>query len=152
MIAVDALLVLVGLPVVACDAYLGLLTVLSSRPPVPASSPPRLRFRILIPAHDEVLGVASTVENLLGVDYPRELFDVQVIADNCVDATAEKARAAGALVLERNDDVQRGKGYALHYAFERLPADVDAAVVIDADTLASSNLLRAFAARREAGA
>jgi cellulose synthase/poly-beta-1,6-N-acetylglucosamine synthase-like glycosyltransferase len=48
--------------------------------------------------------------------------------------------------------VERGKGYALHYAFERLPQNVDAAVVIDADTIPSPNLLAAFAARLEAGA
>lgn len=152
MILVDLLLVLVGLPVAACAAYLLSLTILSARPPVLRGGSPKARFRVLIPAHNEVLGVASTVENLLSLDYPRELFDVQVIADNCVDATADAARAAGALVLERTDAEQRGKGYALHYAFERLPPEVDAAVVIDADTLASPNLLRAFAARLEAGA
>jgi cellulose synthase/poly-beta-1,6-N-acetylglucosamine synthase-like glycosyltransferase len=92
------------------------------------------------------------VESLLAVDYPRELFDVLVIADNCTDDTAARARAAGALVLERTSETERGKGYALHYAFERLPRETDAAVVIDADTLVSRNLLRAFDARLEAGA
>jgi hypothetical protein len=55
-------------------------------------------------------------------------------------------------VLERRSDTERGKGYALHYAFDRLPETVDAAVVIDADTLVSPNLLVAFDARVTAGA
>lgn len=141
-----------AVPTVFCAAYLFALTALSARLPLPAPLVPRLRFRILVPAHNEAAGIAGTVESLLAVDYPRELFDVLVIADNCTDDTAARARAAGALVLERTSETERGKGYALHYAFERLPRETDAAVVIDADTLVSRNLLRAFDARLEAGA
>lgn len=149
---VDVALALLGVPVLLCCAYLGFLTLLSGRLPAPAAPDPRSRFRVLIPAHNESAGIAPTIEGLLALDYPKELFDVVVIADNCADDTAERARAAGAMVLERRSETERGKGYALHYAFERLPENVDAAVVIDADTLPSPNLLRAFAARLEAGA
>ena len=148
----DAALAVLGAPVLLAASYLLLLTVLSRRQSLPALGAPTTRFRVLIPAHDEAGGIRATIENLKALDYPRELFDVVVIADNCSDDTAERAREAGALVLERHDDLARGKGYALHYAFERLPDDVDAAVVIDADTLASANLLRAFASRISAGA
>jgi cellulose synthase/poly-beta-1,6-N-acetylglucosamine synthase-like glycosyltransferase len=86
------------------------------------------------------------------LDYPQDLYEILVIADNCSDDTANRAREAGAAVLERNDGTLRGKGYALKYAFERLPEAIDAVVVIDADTLASPNLLRAFAARLDLGA
>jgi cellulose synthase/poly-beta-1,6-N-acetylglucosamine synthase-like glycosyltransferase len=141
-----------ALPTTLCAAYLLALTLLSGRLPVPSPASAKLRFRIMVPAHDESAGIAGTVESLLAIDYPRELFDVLVIADNCKDDTAARARAAGALVLERTSETERGKGYALHYAFERLPKEVDAAVVIDADTLVSRNLLQAFAARIEAGA
>jgi cellulose synthase/poly-beta-1,6-N-acetylglucosamine synthase-like glycosyltransferase len=89
---------------------------------------------------------------LLRVDYPRELFEVVVVADNCDDDTAEQARAAGATVMVRNDTEKRGKGYALDHAFSATPPEVDAVVVIDADTLVSPNLLQAFSARRELGA
>src|SRR5882672_8297430 len=138
------LLTALAVPTVLCAGYLLALTLLSARLPVPVPSVPRLRFRILVPAHDESAGIAGTVESLLAVDYPRELFDVLVIADNCTDDTAARARAAGAVVLERTSETERGKGYALHYAFGRLPEEIDAAVVIDADTLVSQNLLRAF--------
>jgi len=148
----DLLLALLGLPVLACAGYLMLLTVLSGRPRTPIAAAPRKRFRVVIPAHDESGGIAATIESLYAIDYPRELFDVLVVADNCTDDTADRARKAGASVLERRNDVERGKGYALNYAFERLPENVDAAVVIDADTLVSPNLLRAFATRLEAGA
>lgn len=136
----------------AAASYLALHTALSGKPkPWPAVTP-RKRFHFIVPAHNEAAGIAETVSSLLRVDYPRELFEVVVVADNCADDTAERARQAGAVVLERNDTTLRGKGYALHYAFERLPPEVDAVVVIDADTLVSTNILRAFAARLEAGA
>ncbi len=40
-----------------------------------------------------------------------------VVADNCSDATAEIARAMGATVIERHDETNKGKGYALDYGF-----------------------------------
>jgi hypothetical protein len=55
-------------------------------------------------------------------------------------------------VLERHDLEHRGKGYALDHAFSSTPEQIDAVVVIDADTLVSPNILRAFAARRDLGA
>ena len=148
----DWALVALGVPVFVCAAYLLLLTLLSARLPTPPPGTQKTRFRIVIPAHDEAAGIASTVENLRKLDYPQDLYEVLVIADNCSDDTAARAREAGAAVLERNDSALRGKGYALKYAFERLPEAVDAVIVIDADTVASPNLLRAFAARIDLGA
>jgi cellulose synthase/poly-beta-1,6-N-acetylglucosamine synthase-like glycosyltransferase len=77
-----------------------------------------------------------------------------VIADNCSDATSSIATRAGAHVFERTNPDQRGKGYALKFAFERSATEAwaDAVVVIDADAEASANLLEAFAARIEHGA
>jgi 1,2-diacylglycerol 3-beta-glucosyltransferase len=148
----DLLLVLLSLPVLAGGAYLFVATVLSWRPPVPATVEPQRRFRFIVPAHNESAGIASTVVSLKEVDYPSTLFDVLVVADNCDDDTAQQAAAAGAVVLERQDKERRGKGYALLLAFSNLPPNVDAVVVVDADTLVSPNILRAFAARRDLGA
>jgi 1,2-diacylglycerol 3-beta-glucosyltransferase len=148
----DLLLALVGVAVALPSAYLLLLTLLSARLRPPVYEAPKHRFRIVVPAHNEALGIAESVRNLLALDYPRELYDVFVVADNCSDDTAPLAQAAGAKVLVRVDEQLRGKGYALRYAFEGLPADVDAVVVVDADTLVSPNLLRAFSARLALGA
>ncbi len=134
------------------SAYLATLTALSAKPQPPPAAEASKRFRFIVPAHNESAGIAATVRSLLTVDYPPALFDVVVVADNCTDDTAAQARDAGAQVLERNDLTLRGKGYALHHAFERLPENVDAVVVIDADTLVSPNILQAFAARLLAGA
>ena len=151
---IDLLLVLSSLPVLGASLYLAALALLARRPPVRPAPTPRLRFDIVVPAHNEESEIAQTVESLLAVDYPRPLFRVTVIADNCSDGTAAKAARAGARVLVRTDAEQRGKGYALAHAFSRSLAEgfADAVVVVDADTIVSRNLLSAFAARFEAGA
>lgn len=113
-----------------------------------------MKFDVVVPAHDEETEIARTVDSLLALDYPRDLCRVLVIADNCGDRTAEYAAAAGAHVIVRTDPGHRGKGYALAYAFTRCLAEgfADAVVVVDADTVVSGNLLRAFAARFDSGA
>lgn len=151
---VDAALSLAALPPLAASGYLAALSALARRgtPPPPAARPPR--FVVVVPAHDEQRGIGETVRSLLALDYPRSLFRVQVVADNCADETAAAAALAGAEVLVRHDPERRGKGYALRFAFDRVleAGDADALVVVDADTLVSANLLSAFAARLACGA
>lgn len=154
MTVLDTLLTVAAMPFLAASAYLAALAVLARRQLPPAAVEPRLRFDIVVPAHNEEAEIAQTVASLRAVEYPRSHFRVLVVADNCSDATAARAAAAGAQVLVRHDTERRGKGYALAYAFERSRADrvADVVVVVDADTLVSPNLLSAFAARFTAGA
>jgi cellulose synthase/poly-beta-1,6-N-acetylglucosamine synthase-like glycosyltransferase len=98
----------------------------------PASSGPRPRTAVLIPAHDEELGIAATVTALREQLAPGDR--LIVIADNCSDGTAATARAAGAEVIERRDTSNRGKGFAIVFAVDHLAADPPQAVIIvDAD-------------------
>jgi 1,2-diacylglycerol 3-beta-glucosyltransferase len=151
---VSALLACAAVPVAFASSYLLLLTLRSRRTEPPTCSAPRTRFQVIVPAHDEARGISQTVASLAAVDYPRDLFEIVVVADNCSDETAARARAAGARVLERFDEKLRGKGYALAHAFEASLAGggTDAVVVVDADTVVSPNLLRAFDVRLQAGA
>jgi cellulose synthase/poly-beta-1,6-N-acetylglucosamine synthase-like glycosyltransferase len=56
---------------------------------------------LIVPAYDEEDVIAAKVANALALDYPRERLQVIVASDGSSDATAERARAAGAdLVLE----------------------------------------------------
>jgi 1,2-diacylglycerol 3-beta-glucosyltransferase len=121
----------------------------------PPSGGPSTSFTILVPAHDEELLVADTVDHLIALDYPRGLFDVHVVADHCRDATAEIARKHGAIVLENVDPDVRGKGPALRWAFDHLDskgAIRDVVVLVDADTSTGRGLLRAFDRRFATGA
>ena len=154
MTLVDVLLAAASLPALAASAYLAGLAVLARRTAPPAAAVPTLKYDVIVPAHNEEAEIAETVRSLRAVDYPASLFRVLVVADNCTDATAERAAAAGAQVLVRKNAEHRGKGYALAFAFERSRADgfADVVVVVDADTLVSANLLAAFASRFAAGA
>jgi 1,2-diacylglycerol 3-beta-glucosyltransferase len=150
----DALLLVLALPVGVGCGYLLLLTLLSAGKPAPARGGSARRFDLIVPAHNEEAGIAGTVANLSALDYPVAQRRILVVADNCSDATAERARGAGATVLERQDAGRRGKGYALELAFARSLQDgfADAVVVVDADTHVSPHLLHAFAQRLDAGA
>lgn len=92
------------------------------------------RIAVLVPAHNESLLIEETVAAILEQDYPREHFSLTVIADNCNDDTATKARTAGANVIERHEDP--GKGQALNCALEQLLQQPwDAFLIVDADSL-----------------
>jgi cellulose synthase/poly-beta-1,6-N-acetylglucosamine synthase-like glycosyltransferase len=126
------------------------LAALSRTRKLPPDRAPRLRFQVIIPAHDEEAGIAATVRSCRQLDYPGGLFEVVVIADNCADQTAALARQEGATVVERFHTTDRSKGYALKFWFDRLSEtgrmeQLDAVVVIDADTVADPQLLRSFA-------
>ncbi|MEA2313889.1 MAG: hypothetical protein QOI03_581 [Solirubrobacteraceae bacterium] len=81
-------------------ALAALARVLRSREPARTATPlPPLS--LIVAAHDEQAVIAVKVANALALDYPRELLEVIVSCDGCTDATAERAREAGAdLVIE----------------------------------------------------
>ena len=90
------------------------------------------RIAVIVPAHDEEKGVARTIGDIL--PQLRSGDRIMVVADNCEDATAAVARAAGAEVVERRDAARRGKGYALQFAIDSLRADPPEIVcIVDAD-------------------
>jgi poly-beta-1,6-N-acetyl-D-glucosamine synthase len=57
-----------------------------------------LSATVLVPAHNEEASVVGLVRACLEQPYP--LDEVIVVADSCTDATAERAREAGARVIE----------------------------------------------------
>jgi len=105
------------------------------------------KFMAIIPAHNEAAVVGNLVESLKKQDYPKELYDIYVIADNCTDNTAEIARNAGAIVFERFDEEKKTKGFALQWFLaQKIEEDApyDALCVFDADNVADKNFLNAM--------
>jgi cellulose synthase/poly-beta-1,6-N-acetylglucosamine synthase-like glycosyltransferase len=104
-----------------------------------------LNIGVVIPAHNEEEGIVRTVEGVFACDYPANRLEVYVIADNCSDATALHARAAGANVFERSDTVNRGKGQALDWFLKHRGESyrhTDAITIIDADVAPERGYLR----------
>jgi len=104
------------------------------------------RIAVLMPAHDEALGIADTLAHVLHKLSPGDR--LLVVADNCTDATAEIARARGADVITRTDPNRRGKSYALQFGIRHLSqAPPDVVVILDADCRLDEGGLRTIAAR-----
>jgi cellulose synthase/poly-beta-1,6-N-acetylglucosamine synthase-like glycosyltransferase len=95
---------------------------------------------LIVAAHDEQAVIAEKVANALGLDYPRERLQVIVACDGCTDATAARAREAGAdLVLElprggkiRAQDaaVERARGEIVAFSDANAQWEPDAARVL----------------------
>lgn len=125
--AVGALLA-VPCVVLLAECVAGALPARDSR----ARAGRRPRIAVLIPAHNEEAGLASTIGQVK--PQLRERDRVLVVADNCSDGTADIARRSGADVVERFDAQLRGKGYALAHGVETLRADPpEIVVILDAD-------------------
>ena len=102
------------------------------------------KFMAIIPAHNEEMVVGNLIESLKQQNYPKELYDIYVIADNCTDLTAKVAKEAGAIVYERFDTDHKTKGYALQWFLKQKieeNADYDAFFVFDADNIVDKNFI-----------
>ncbi|MDQ6775314.1 MAG: glycosyltransferase family 2 protein [Actinomycetota bacterium] len=112
--------------------------------PTPEPDPPPT-VSVIVPAYAEETVIAGRVANLRALDYPPERLEVIVACDGSVDATAERARAAGAdIVLELP---RGGKIRAQDTAVQRARGDVvafsDANAIWERDAL--RRLVSAFA-------
>ena len=98
------------------------------------------RFAALICARNEAAVIGELLDSLKKQRYPSELLDLYVLADNCTDDTAARARQAGARVYERQNTRQVGKGYALDHLLKAIDRDCglesyDGCFVFDADNI-----------------
>ena len=103
------------------------------------------KFMAIIPAHNEEMVIKNLVQSLREQDYPKDLYDIYVIADNCTDATAEIAKENGAIVYKRFDPEHKTKGYALNWFLKQKieeNADYDAFCVFDADNVVDKNFIK----------
>lgn len=108
----------------------------------PLKSGRQRRYAILIAARNEENVLPHLLRSIAGQDYPENLRDVYVVADNCTDGTAKVAAAHGATVIERFNKEKVGKGYALNYLLSKIDkARYDAFLVFDADNLLSSDYI-----------
>ena len=105
---------------------------------------PTKKIAVIVAAHNEAAVIGQLVENLKQLDYPEELYDIYVIADNCSDDTAKIAEEAGAIVCQRTHPTKKSKGFALEWMFEKLFAmdkEYDAVAIFDADNLVHKRFL-----------
>ena len=105
------------------------------------------RYAVMVAARNEETVIADLIHSIKVQNYPAELIDIFVIADNCTDNTADVAREAGAIVFPRSNDKLVGKGYALDYGLKAIweqyaDRDYEAFFVFDADNVLDANYFR----------
>ena len=104
------------------------------------------KYAVIIPARNEERVIGQLIKSIKDQNYPQELIDVFVVADNCTDDTALVAKEAGGIVRERFNRSKVGKGYALDYMLKIIERDYsfnnyDGYFVFDADNLLDVNYI-----------
>ncbi len=93
---------------------------------------------VIVPAHNESVGIAATIQSVL--PQLRSQDSLIVVADNCTDDTAKVASDLGAVVVIRENETLRGKGYALDFGLQSLKnSPPKVVIIIDADCTISKD-------------
>lgn len=111
------------------------------RPKNAGSAAPAVRIAVLVPSYREDGIILSTANNLLRLDYPRELYDIYIIADSFQPETLQALRQLSVQVLEVSFD-KSTKTKALNEAFRRIDRPYDIALICDADNMLARDFLR----------
>lgn len=98
------------------------------------------KYAVLIAARNEETVIGNLIDSIHSQDYPQELVDIFVVADNCTDNTARISREKGAFCYERFDNEHRTKGFALQYLVRCIDRDYgikhyEGYFIFDADNL-----------------
>lgn len=121
------------------STIIGLFTILPRRK-IPKAAP-KNKFAVLIAARNEESVIGNIIASLQSSNYPKELFDIYVIPNNCSDDTEGAALQAGAKILHCPAPVHT-KGDVLRQAFAALlGSSYDAFCVFDADNLVDPDFL-----------
>ena len=112
---------------------------------------PKTLFALLIAARNEENVIGTLIESLQAQDYPKELYDIIVIPNNCTDDTEGVALRAGAKIVHCAAPVST-KGQVLHQTFAQLAGQYDAYCVFDADNVVDPQFLAAMNDAVAAGA
>ena len=103
---------------------------------------PKYKFGIVIAGRNEEKVIPALIKSLQNQRYPKKLYEIFVVPNNCTDKTEEVARLAGATIINCNVPVKQ-KGDALEDTFKKLVKrdDLDAFVIFDADNLVHPDFL-----------
>lgn len=100
----------------------------------------RTRFLVLFPAYKEDRVIINSLNKFVEQDYPRDCYDVAVIADHMQDDTIAVLRDLPIKVLVPHFD-KSSKAKALQYAIGNIGSDYDYVVILDADNVVENKFL-----------
>ena len=104
------------------------------------------KYGICIAARNEEKVIGNLLDSIYKQNYPKDKYQVFVVADNCTDKTAKVAKSKGAIVYERFNNKEKTKGYALKYLFNKIEDDYktdsfEGYFIFDADNLLKEDYL-----------
>jgi cellulose synthase/poly-beta-1,6-N-acetylglucosamine synthase-like glycosyltransferase len=110
------------------------------RAPAPPESPIKRKIAVLIPSYKEDNVIVSVAEHALCQEYPKDRFDIVIIADSLMPATLEKLRQLPIklveVIFEKSTKVK-----SLNAAMATIGDDYDYALILDADNVMEPRFL-----------
>ncbi|MEG1728833.1 MAG: glycosyltransferase family 2 protein [Bacteroidaceae bacterium] len=100
------------------------------------------KFVILFSAYKEDEIIIHSATNLLKQNYPRDKYDILVIADQMKESTNQELENLGIMVLRLNENSSKNKALQMavkHIEFNNLKYDI--AIILDANNLVENNFL-----------
>ncbi len=113
---------------------------LFSYKPQPGLNGKNNKIALLIPAYREDDVIIEVVNNALDHNYPKDKFDVIVIADSFNQDTLAKMKDQNIILFAKDFEIST-KSRALNYALRNLDDDYDIACILDADNLMETDFL-----------
>ncbi|HPM32139.1 MAG TPA: glycosyltransferase, partial [Chryseolinea sp.] len=98
------------------------------------------RIAVLVPCYKEDKVILSTTQNLLSLKYPKEKFDIIIIADSLKSETLSSLFSTEAIVVPVSFE-RSTKSKSLNYAMAQLTKQYQIAIVLDADNIPTPDFL-----------
>ena len=105
------------------------------------STIPSKRIAVFVPAYKEDGIIVSTANSMLRLDYPRDLYDVYILADSFQEETLIELRKLPVELIEVKFE-KSTKAKALNVGFSLIKKDYDIALICDADNVLAKNFLK----------
>ncbi len=152
LIVFNVIQLLAGIPLALATLYIFIFAFagLFYKQPRYPQNPLLRKIAVLIPGYKEDEVIVEVAQEGLLQDYPKECYDVVIIADSFKPETISALKALPVKVIEVKFD-KSTKSKALNKAMEQLPAGYEIAVVLDADNVMAPDFLRKVNAAFEQG-
>ncbi len=98
------------------------------------------KIAIIIPAYREDNVIEEVVKSASQQSYPKERYDIVVVADHFLPETLERLSKHDITLLAKDFEIST-KSRALNYAFEKMDQSYDIAVILDADNIMEKDFL-----------
>ena len=102
---------------------------------------PVKKIAVFIPAYREDEVIIEVAKHSLEHDYPKDKYDVIIIADTFNESTLNKLKELDVIVFAKNFEIST-KSRALNFALNQLDNNYDIACILDADNIMIDGFLK----------